>query len=148
MRARELTDEEAARPLGWSYPAPFSTYDAKGALGREHGFFAVEEDGDFVGYGVTGKEARVAGVEEEEGTIDVGYGMRPDLIGQGRGRAFVGAILDFAVATDPTATRLRMSILDWNVRSRLVAEAHGFRFLERVGEFDVLVREAAAPPQG
>lgn len=148
MRARELTVEEAERPLGWYYPEPFSTYDAKGALGLEHGFFAVEEDGDFVGYGVVGKEARVPGVEEEEGTTDVGYGMRPDLIGQGRGRAFVGAILAFAVATDPTAVRLRMSILDWNVRSRRVAEAHGFRFRERVGEFDVLVREPAARDEG
>jgi RimJ/RimL family protein N-acetyltransferase len=74
--------------------------------------------------------------------------MRPDLIGKGRGRAFVGAILAHAVAGDRAALRLRMSILDWNVRSRHVAEAHGFRFLERVGDFDVLVREAAAPPEG
>jgi [ribosomal protein S18]-alanine N-acetyltransferase len=148
VRARELTVEEAEQPLGWLYPEPFSTYDAEGVLDPEHGFFAVEEDGELVGYGVTGQEARVPGVDEEAGTIDVGYGMRPDLIGRGRGRAFVGAILEFAVATDPAAARLRKSILDWNVRSRRVAEAHGFRFLERVGEFDVLVREAAAAAQG
>jgi RimJ/RimL family protein N-acetyltransferase len=148
VRARELTAAEAARPLGWHYPAPFSTYDAEGTLKPELGYFAVEEEGELVGYGVVGQEARVPGVVEEEGTIDVGYGMRPDLIGQGRGRAFVGAILAHAVAGAPDAARLRMSILDWNVRSRRVAEAHGFRFLERVGDFDVLVREAAAPAGG
>ena len=112
MQARELTVDEAERPLGWHYPEPFSTYDAAGALGHGRGFFAVEEEGEIVGYGVTGAEARVPGVEEEPGTIDVGYGMRPDLVGQGRGREFVGAILAHAVGTDPAATRLRMSILD------------------------------------
>lgn len=142
MRARELTAEEAETPLGWHYPDPFSTYDVEGTLRRGLGYFAVEENGDLVGYGVVGAEARVPGVEEEAGTIDVGYGMRPDLIGQGRGRAFVGAVLAHAVAGEPSA-RLRLSILAWNVRSRRVAEAHGFRFVERVGEFDVLVREAA-----
>lgn len=146
MQARELTAEEAEEPLGWHYPEPFSTYDVKGALKPELGYFAVEEDGDLVGYGVVGAEARVPGVDEVAGTLDVGYGMRPDMIGQGRGRAFVGAILAYAIGRDPSATRLRMSILDWNVRSRRVAEAHGFRFAERVGEFDVLVREAAAEP--
>jgi RimJ/RimL family protein N-acetyltransferase len=37
-----------------------------------------------------------------------------------------------------------MSILDWNERSRRVAEAHGFRVTGRAGKFDVLEREPAA----
>jgi [ribosomal protein S18]-alanine N-acetyltransferase len=148
VQARELTVEEAERPLGWQYPEPFSTYDAAGALGQGLGFFAVEDgDGELVGYGVTGKEARVPGVEEEPGTVDIGYGMRPDLIGQGRGREFVGAVLAYATAAEPAA-RQRMSILRWNVRSRRVAEAHGFVAADRVGEFDVLVREAPPQPGG
>ena len=142
MRARELTVDEAERPLGWRYPEPYATYDAEGPLGRQPGFFAVEDDaGVLVGYGCIGAEARVPGVEDEPGTVDVGYGMRPDLTGQGRGREFVGAILDRVVAGHPDA-RLRMSILRWNERSRRVAEAHGFRIVGDAGEFDVLVREA------
>jgi RimJ/RimL family protein N-acetyltransferase len=143
VRARELTAEEAERPLGWRYPGRYATYDAAGPLGAGRGFFAVEDDGDFVGYGCVGVEARVPGVEEEDGTVDVGYGMRPDLIGQGRGRAFVGAILDYVTERNPGA-RLRMSILDWNDRSRRAAEGHGFRVTGRAGRFDVLVREAGA----
>ena len=142
MRARELTVEEAERPLGWHYPGPYATYDVAGALGRHLGFFAVEDDtGGLVGYGCVGAEARVPGVEEAAGTVDVGYGMRPDLTGQGRGREFVGAILERVVAEHPDA-RLRMSILRWNERSRRAAEAHGFRIVGEAGEFDVLVREA------
>jgi RimJ/RimL family protein N-acetyltransferase len=85
----------------------------------------------------------VPGVEEEVGTVDVGYGMRPDLVGQGRGREFVGAVLARAASTDPAA-QLRMSILRWNGRSRRVAEAHGFRVVAQAGEFDVLVRDTGA----
>jgi ribosomal-protein-alanine N-acetyltransferase len=89
----------------------------------------------------------VPGVEEEAGTIDVGYGMRPDLVGQGHGRELVGAVLAHVAETNEAA-RLRMSILQWNARSRRVAEAHGFRAVDRAGEFDVLVREAPRSPDG
>ncbi len=143
MRARELTVDEAERPLGWRYPGPYATYDAEGPLRPELGFFAVEDDaGSLVGYACVGAEARVPGVEEQPGTVDVGYGMRPDLIGQGHGREFVRAVLVYVVGGDPDA-RLRMSILRWNERSRRVAQAHGFSIVGEAGEFDVLVREAA-----
>lgn len=146
MRARELTPAEAGRPLGWHYPGRYATYDVNGALSGEAGYFAVEDDtGELVGYGCTGVEARVPGLEEEAGTVDVGYGMRPDLTGQGRGREFVGAVLERVREQEPQA-RLRMAILRWNERSRRAAEAHGLRVVGRVGEFDVLVRESA--PQG
>jgi RimJ/RimL family protein N-acetyltransferase len=142
VRARELTVDEAERPLGWRYPGPYATYDAEGPLRPELGFFAVEDDaGSLVGYACVGAEARVPGVEEEPGTVDVGYGMRPDLIGQGHGREFVGAILAYVVAGDSDAL-LRMSILRWNERSRRVAESHGFSIIGEAGEFDVLVRAA------
>jgi RimJ/RimL family protein N-acetyltransferase len=143
VRARELTVDEAERPLGWRYPGRYATYDARGPLGGDRGFFAVEDEGDLAGFGCVGVEARVPGVEEEPGTIDVGYGMRPDLVGQGRGRSFVAAVLDYVAERNPGA-RLRMSILRWNGRSRRVAEGHGFRVTGRAGDFDVLVREAAA----
>jgi [ribosomal protein S18]-alanine N-acetyltransferase len=148
VRARELSDEEAERPLGWRYPPPYETYDAEGALGRDLGFFAVDGDeGELVGFGCVGAEARVPGVEEEPGTVDVGYGMRPGLVGSGLGREFVGAVLAHVVVEHPAA-RLRMSILRWNERSRRVAEAHGFRIVGEAGEFDVLVREPARSAEG
>jgi RimJ/RimL family protein N-acetyltransferase len=106
-----------------------------------------DEDGELVGFGCTGVEARVPGVEEESGMVDVGYGMRPELVGRGLGREFVGAVVAHAAEANPSA-RLRMSILRWNDRSRRVAEAHGFRVVGRAGEFDVLVREATRSTDG
>lgn len=148
MRARELTVDEAEQPLGWRYVEPYSVYDADGPLRRELGFFAVEDaGGELVGFGCVGAEARVPGVEEEPGTVDVGYGLRPDLTGQGLGREFVGAVLSHVTEAHPSALQ-RMSILRWNARSRRVAEAHGFRVVGEAGEFDVLVREAPRRADG
>ena len=61
MRARELTVDEAERPLGWRYPGQYATYDAEGPLRPELGFFAVEDDtGDFVGYACVGADGLAA----------------------------------------------------------------------------------------
>jgi len=104
VQARELTVEEAERPLDWHYPEPYETYDAAWPLGSDRGFFAVDDDsGELVGYGCVGAEARVPGVEEEAGTVDVGYGMRPDLIGHGRGREWHEG--DLEVARKPPLRR-------------------------------------------
>jgi RimJ/RimL family protein N-acetyltransferase len=148
VRTRELTAEEAETPLGWLYPGRYATYDVRSALGADRGYFWVEDDdGAIVGYGCVGAEARVSGVDEEPGTVDVGYGMRPELMGQGLGREFVGAVLAHACAGQPDA-RVRLLILRWNERSRRVAQAHGFRVVGREGEFDVLVREPRREPGG
>ena len=57
--------------------------------------------------------------------LDVGYGLAPDRMGQGRGGRFVGAILEWA--RDRYAPeRFRLHVLDWNERSRRAAESHGF----------------------
>ena len=125
MEIRPLTAIDAQAIASWRYPGRYSTYDVEVAT-SELGFWAVEHEAGLVGYCCFGQEARVPGVVEEEGILDVGYGMRPDLMGQGLGREFVGAILDFAVLRF-SPRRLRFLILEWNERSRRVAEALGFR---------------------
>jgi RimJ/RimL family protein N-acetyltransferase len=74
-------------------------------------------------------------------------------MGQGLGREFVGAILDFAVRRF-SPSRLRLLILDWNDRSRKVAVALGFRsegvLRSTEGDFLVMTRPTLelrpAPP--
>jgi ribosomal-protein-alanine N-acetyltransferase len=128
----------------WRYPGRYSTYDVGEAPTESAGFWAVVHGNDLVGYCCFGEEARVPGVEEESDTLDVGYGMRPDIVGHGFGRAFVTCILRFGIDRF-SPKRLRLLILGWNDRSRKVAEALGF---ERHGEvesqegtFLVMVRE-------
>ena len=149
MEVRPLTQTDAEAIAAWRYPGRYATYDVGETLTPERGFWAVEHGGELVGYCCFGHEARVPGVVEEEGILDVGYGMRPDLMGRGLGGEFVGAILGFAIRRS-SPRRLRLLILDWNDRSRRVAEALGFRSERALrsteGDFLVMTREAGTRP--
>jgi [ribosomal protein S18]-alanine N-acetyltransferase len=145
MEVRQLTESDAAVIETWRYPGRYATYDLGEVITPERGFWAVDHDADLIGYCCFGHEARVPGADEEEGVLDVGYSMGPDLMGHGLGREFVEAIVDFAVETF-SPQRLRLLILDWNDRSRKVAEAIGFQredVLESTeGDFLVMTRQA------
>ena len=140
---RSLKVADARAIAAWRYPDEYSTYDVGEVVTSSRGFWAVTNEDELVGYCCFGAEARVPGADEEEGTLDVGYGMRPDLVGHGHGREFVAAILEFA-SSEFGAQRLRLLILDWNQRSRKVAQALGFEEQGIVrsdeGDFLVLVR--------
>jgi ribosomal-protein-alanine N-acetyltransferase len=147
MLIRALTDTDALAIATWRYPGRESTYDVDTIVSADQGYWAVEDSGELVGYCCFGAEARVPGVAAEPDALDVGYGIRPDLVGRGLGRTFVGAILAFGV-DEFAPRRLRLLILDWNDRSRKVAEALGFTE-ERIvpsteGMFRVMVRAASA----
>jgi [ribosomal protein S18]-alanine N-acetyltransferase len=149
MEVRELTTAETATIAGWRYPGRYSTYDFDdpSVLARDH-WAVVENDGTLVGVCCFGAPARVDGAHEEPGVLDVGYGMAPDLMGEGRGHRFVEVILAFALE-EYRPERLRLYILDWNGRSRRTAERHGFEAVSYVenaeGRFLVMVREPALP---
>ena len=145
-----MTIADAEAIATWSYPGRDSTNDVGVLVTAEQGFWAVEDSAQLVGYCCFGGEARVPGVDGKDGTLDVGYGMRPDLVGKGLGRAFVQAILAFAV-NEFSPRRLRVLILTWNERSRKVAEALGFTEEGIVpsteGEFRVMEVDATRPIQ-
>jgi [ribosomal protein S18]-alanine N-acetyltransferase len=140
VHVRPLTPPDADAIATWRYPGRYSTYDVREVVTPDRGVWAVEHDDELVGYCCFGPEARVPGVAEQGGTLDVGYAMRPDLVGRGLGRGFVEAILSFASA-EFSPQRLRVLILRWNERSRKVAEACGFerRAIVPSGEGDFLV---------
>ena len=135
-----LSAEQATAIRSWRYPGPYATYDVTEEIGAEQGLFAVMDDGELIGYCCFGVEARIPGAGARSGVLDVGYGMRPDLMGQGRGRAFVSAILEFGIGRF-RPQRVRMFVLRWNARSRNAALRQGFAITDRVRDFDVLERE-------
>jgi [ribosomal protein S18]-alanine N-acetyltransferase len=143
MEVRPLSEADAEAVATWRYPGRYSTYDVGEIVTPVRGSWAVAQRDELVGYCCFGPEARVPGIDEEEGTLDVGYGLRPDLCGRGVGPAFVTAILDFAVA-EFSPQRLRLLILSWNERSRRVAEVLGFEHDRTVrsdeGDFLVMLR--------
>lgn len=147
MEIRPLREADSEAISTWRYPGRYATYDIGDVARDADASWVVWDAGELVGHCCFGAEARVPGVNEEDGTVDVGYGMRPDLVGKGLGGDFVSAILDFAVA-EFSPRQLRLLILTWNERSRKVAQALGFEIERTIrsaeGEFFVLVRPATS----
>jgi [ribosomal protein S18]-alanine N-acetyltransferase len=133
-QVRPLTAEHGEQIALWRYPGPWAIYDPTGRLDPAEGYWAVvDASGDLVGFACFGVEARIPGIEEQHGTIDVGVGIRPDLTGQGRGREFSEAVLAHARQV-AGAGRFRAVVQSWNQRSIRLLEALGF---EQTGTHDV-----------
>jgi RimJ/RimL family protein N-acetyltransferase len=126
LAIRELTAHDLAHIATWAYDGPWSVYDSDGQLDPALGYWAVvdAEDGRLQGFACLGADARVPGLAGAAGVLDVGVGMRPDLVGQGRGADFVGAVVALAEARG--ARRLRAVVQDWNERSLQVFTGLGF----------------------
>ncbi len=124
----------------WRYPAPYDIYNLEadpldGLLAPDLYFHGVwDEGGAFVGYCCFGAEARVTGGDYPDdlpSVVDVGFGLRPGLTGQGLGHRFLGAILRTAEETF-SPRHYRATILEFNARSQRTFARHGF---EQTGRF-------------
>jgi [ribosomal protein S18]-alanine N-acetyltransferase len=130
---RPLTAADAEQIATWRYEGQWRTYDSRpgdGLLSAEAGYQAVADPatGALVGYVCTGAEARVPGLAAEPGVVDVGAGMRPDLVGTRIGSEFGAAVLSHVAARAGTGDfRLRAVVLDWNERSLRLCARLGFR---------------------
>lgn len=92
------------------------------------------ECGELVGYFCFGEDARVpagAGLYAN-GPLDVGFGMRPDLVGRGLGQEFVEAGLEFAFEVYSPES-FRMTVAAFNRRAVRVYEDLGFIVLAEFG---------------
>lgn len=123
---RPLTAEQGEEMAQWRYPGPWAIYDVTGPLDPAEGFWAVlDEGGQVAGFACFGTEARVPGLAERPGVLDVGVGMRPELTGQGNGRAFAEAVLAHGHSVSGI-DRLRAVVQEWNARSRRLLRGLGF----------------------
>lgn len=140
-RVRGVTQDDGEEIATWRYPAPYDIYNSgpEGAcpatlaavaayfVEPTHAYFAIDgADGGLVGFCCFGAEAQVPGYDYQQKTaLDIGFGMRPDATGQGRGQPFLAAILDFGLARyHPTA--LRATVAAFNERSARTFLRAGF----------------------
>ncbi len=129
-----LQREQAEEIVGWTYDPPYKVYDLTPGdlellLLEEYRYHQVLDlSGNLVGYCCFGEDARVPGghySQSEPEVLDVGVGMRPDLVGKGLGGRFVQAILDHARrAYEPQV--LRVTVADFNQRSLRTFHKLGF----------------------
>jgi ribosomal-protein-alanine N-acetyltransferase len=69
-------------------------------LRPDYHYYAVHDaTGVLVGFCCYGEDAQVAGGDYAAPALDVGMGLRPDLVGQGRAHGFLQAILAWGVET-------------------------------------------------
>jgi len=132
---RPLTRDEALAVTAWRYGGELAVYD--GEPGQEegllamtaegHGYYALVMDDDFVGYCCFGPEGRVSGQPVPmDGLLDLGGGLRPDLVGKGLGAVGFPVILAFARERF-SPSGFRTAIASFNRRSIVLCRWAGFR---------------------
>ncbi len=125
---RPLTDADRHAIATWRYDGDLSIYDPGAGAAQlrapDHVALATE-DGALLGYGTLGVEAQVPGGRYDAPAIDLGLGVRPDLVGAGRGAAFLRVLLDYAAAREPALTP-RVTVAAANARATALVTGQGF----------------------
>ena len=155
LEVRPMQSNDAEAIARWRYAGPYAVYG--GSIGREsesvqymldpsNGFHSVRGEFGLIGFCSYGVDGRVPGGTYDDDALDVGAGMAPNLIGNGHGRVFLGAVVEYATR-ELNAAQLRATIASWNERALRAWRSVGFRPISKFrtnqrSEFTVLVREA------
>lgn len=130
LLVRPMTGEDALRLAQWRYRDQWAVYDLAspaGILDELDQYWSVSDvvAGTLVGFACAGASARVPDLDEDPPLVDVGVGMNPDLVGQGRGPHFGEAVLQHLACQYP-GLPLRAVVQAWNVRSVRFSQCLGF----------------------
>ncbi len=133
----QMNDEEARAVVSWRYEAPYDFYDmANDPEGLEEllgppelreGYYAVRSDGELVGFFSFGPGGQLPSFDyADDGYLDIGLGLRPDLTGRGLGLEFLLAGLEFG-RRHLAPAGFRLAVATFNERAIQVYERAGFR---------------------
>lgn len=132
---RPLEKKHALAILQWRYTFPYDTYnfspntfqeDLRYLLERKNAFFALLVQGELEGYCSFGSDGQVPGGYYNAEALDIGMGVRPDLVGQGRGKQYAQAVARYG-ANQYAAKQLRVTIAQFNKRAQQVWQQLGFK---------------------
>ncbi len=123
-----MTQEQAEEiAFNWHYDAEYAFYDMEAdkedlvefldPQKRGDSNFVVTKDNDIIGF-FSFNEVAI-------NTIDIGLGMRPNLIGNGNGSEFLKAGLEFA-KSKYTPRKITLSVATFNQRAIKVYRKNGF----------------------
>jgi RimJ/RimL family protein N-acetyltransferase len=123
LTIRPASAETLSELETWRYEPPYDFYngDEDPVLNRERFFEAVGDDDSLVGFYYF----------EEKGTaLEIGLGLRPDLVGRGLGLGFFRAGVEYGRGRFRPA-RIILAVAAFNERARIVYERAGFRVVGR-----------------
>lgn len=124
-----LTDVEAREAVAWRYDGEYAVYNfpswdecaARGwsitdAVKRENAYFSVRYAGEFLGF---------FHIMNRAGHVELGVGMKPELCGQGHGRALMERALE-TIRQTRGPTPVQLSVRTFNTRAVRCYERAGF----------------------
>jgi ribosomal-protein-alanine N-acetyltransferase len=123
-----MTPEDVDAMRSWHYPDPYGNYDLDADPDDTALMLSEIAAGGRWYAAVDAGRGELVGFFEfvvEEGDVEIGLGLRPDLIGSGRGASFVEAGLSFAQDAWSPRT-FSLDVFPWNERAITVYERGGF----------------------
>jgi RimJ/RimL family protein N-acetyltransferase len=123
-----LAGQDAGLPLGEGYPHA-DTFDAlrmftdHASTDDEGGWFITLADGRVIG------DCGTHGWTDQQGRVEIGYGLAAPYRGQGMGTEAVRALADW-VAAQPGVTAVTASVEVGNIASRRLLERLGFTLVD------------------
>lgn len=125
----DLTDADREAIASWRYGGDLALYSpGEGAhqlRAPEHVALRTTTD-PLIGYGTAGVEARVpGGLYEGRQVVDVGLGLRPDLVGAGLGAEALRAVIAWVRSTRE-ASHVRATVAAENHRATALVVRAGF----------------------
>jgi RimJ/RimL family protein N-acetyltransferase len=122
-----LSIEDGMDIAMWRSPGPWAVNDALEAPRADEGYWAIRAGGgELVGFCCFGEAARVPGLAPERASLDVAFGLRPDLVGRGLSAGVARAVVDHARRV-AEGNRLRCVVATWNGAGRRATETAGFQ---------------------
>ena len=104
---RPFIEEDALTILKWQYISPYDYYnfnanttqeDLRYLLDRKNAFFALLNlPGQLEGYCSFGSDGQVLGGCYSTQALDIGMGIKPDLVGQGRGKLYALTVARYGI---------------------------------------------------
>ena len=154
-----LEKEQALAILKWHYSSPYDCYNFNANTIQEDLLYLLEEknafcatlnlQGELEGYCSFGSDGQVPGADYSAEALDIGMGIRPDLVGKGRGKQYARAVARYG-ANQYAAKQLRVTIAKFNKRAQRVWQQLGFEQVEtfiKIGteeEFVVMTRAVSS----
>ena len=127
MKITQMRQSEAIEIADcWKYDGEYAFYDMTADPEDYEEIVTPELRGDRY-FSVFDKDVLIGFfcVEQEDKTIEIGLGLRPELTGQGRGIAFLNEILRF-VRENYTFEKIGLDVASFNQRAMKVYERAGF----------------------
>ena len=127
MKITQMRQSEAIEIADcWKYDGEYAFYDMTADPEDYEEIVTPELRGDRY-FSVFDKDVLIGFfcVEQEDKTIEIGLGLRPELTGQGRGIAFLNEILRF-VRENYTFEKIGLDAASFNQRAMKVYEQAGF----------------------